>query len=334
MNHSKIILLSLIVFCFSGCNAQTTSQNNSLNLIASIPLPNVGGRIDHLTFDSKNKIVFVAALGNNSVEVVDLKSNKVIHTIKNLSEPQGLAFIPESNSLVIANGSNGACDVFNASTFQKTTSINLGDDADNVRYNAAEKKIYVGYASGGIAIIDATTFKLISQIKLSGHPESFQLDKSAKKIYVNVPDAHQIEVIDLSKNVVSEKWMMKQAKLNFPMALDETNHRLFIGCRHPAKLLVIDTQTGKTISFLNIDSDTDDVFYSSTNKEVYVSCGEGYVDVFTQADANSYKANGKIETKSGARTSLFITELNLLIVASPLAFSRQAALLIYNSKIE
>ena len=348
MKLSKIFLLSLIAFCFIACNAQTTFQNNPLNLVTTIPLPNVSGRIDHLTFDSKNKIVFVAALGNNSVEVVDLKSNKVIHTIKNLSEPQGLAFIPESNSLFVANGRNGACDVFsvgvhlnNTTTFQKTTSINLGDDADNVRYNAADKKIYVGYASGSIAIIDATTFKLIAQIKLSGHPESFQLDKSANlpagkagKIYVNVPDQHQIEIIDLSKNVVVDKWMLTEAKSNFPMALDETNHRLFIGCRHPSKLLVIDTQTGKTISSLNIDSDTDDVFYNSTNKEVYVSCGGGYIDVFTQLDANTYKANGKVETKSGARTSLFIPELSQLIVASPSEFTREATLLIYNTKFK
>ena len=334
MNYTKIFLPLLIVYSsfLSSCNAQTTPENNSLNLIATIQLPNVSGRIDHLTFDNKYKILFVAALGNNTVEVVDLKNKKVIHTIKNLSEPQGLAFIPEKNSLFVANGANGECDVFNATTFQKTASMNLGDDADNVRYDAINKRIYVGYASGGIAVVDATTFKIISQIKLSGHPESFQLDKSANKIYVNVPDEHQIEIIDLTKNVVVDKWIMTEAKSNFPMALDETNHRLFIGCRHPAKLLVIDTQTGKTISSLNIDSDTDDIFYSSTNKKLYVSCGGGYINVFTQLDANSYKTNGKVETRSGARTSLFIQELNQLIVASPATLTRKAALLIYNTK--
>jgi YVTN family beta-propeller protein len=334
-NYSKIFSLTLMIFsCFlNGCKGQTTAQNNSLNLTATILLPNVIGRIDHLTFDNKNKIVFVAALGNNTVEVVDLKSNKVIHTIKNLSEPQGLVFIPESNSLIVANGKNGECDEFSTTTFQKIASVNLGDDADNVRYDATDKKIYVGYASGGIAIIDATTFKLISKIELSGHPESFQLDKVAKKIYVNVPDQHQIEIIDLAKNVVAGKWIMTKAKANFPMALDETNHRLFIGCRHPAKLLVIDTQTGKTISSFDIDSDTDDIFYNKPNKEIYVSCGGGYIDIFTQLDANTYKENGKVETKSGARTSLFIPELNQLIVASPSEFTRQADLLIYNTKI-
>ncbi len=334
MKQPKLFFIVIICVCFllNGCNAQT--RNNSLKLIASISLPYVSGRIDHLSCDAKHQMIFVAALGNNTVEVVDLKNKKVIHTIKDLHEPQGVAFIPESNSLFVANGDNGECDVFNAETFQKITSLKVSGDADNVRYDVADKKIYVGYGSGGITIIDATTFKLITQIKLSGHPESFQIDKSEKKIYVNVPDEKQIEIIDLNKNVVTDKWKMNDATSNFPMALDEINHRLFIGCRHSPKLLIIDTQTGKTITSFSIDSDVDDIFYNITNREIYLTCGGGYIDVFKQTDANTYTANGKISTHSGARTSLFIPELNQLIVASPSGFNSNASasLLIYSIK--
>jgi YVTN family beta-propeller protein len=324
------IPIILVCFLFNACNAQP--QKNSLKLIATIPLPNVSGRIDHLSFDHKHQIIFVAALGNNTVEVVDLKNKKVIHTIKDLHEPQGVAFIPENNSIFVANGDNGECDIFNADSFQKITAIKLPGDADNVRYDAADKKIYVGYGNGGIAIIDATTFKLITEIKLSGHPESFQIDKSAKKIYVNVPDEKQIEIIDLEKNIVTDRWKMTEATSNFPMALDETNHRLFVGCRHPAKLLIIDTQTGKTISSFSTDNDADDIFYNRGSKEIYLSCGGGYVDVFKQTDANTYAANGKVSTHPGARTSLFIPELNQLIVASPSGLNSNHSLLIYDIK--
>lgn len=349
MKHPKffLIVIFFVCFLFNGCNAQP--QNNSLKLVATIALPTVSGRIDHLSFDAKHQIIFVAALGNNTVEVVDLKNKKVIHAIKDLHEPQGVVFIPDpasSGTIFVANGDNGECDVFNAETFQKITSIKLSGDADNVRYDAADKKIYVGYGNGGIAIIDlpagqagAATFKLITEIKLSGHPESFQIDKSAREIYVNVPDEKQIEVIDLNKNVVIDKWKLNQATSNFPMALDETNHRLFVGCRHPAKLLIIDMQTGKTISSFSIDSDTDDIFYNSSTKEIYVSCGGGYIDVFKQTDlptgqvgANTYTTNGKVSTHTGARTSLFIPELNQLIVASPSGFNSNASLLIYDIK--
>lgn len=317
---------------FNACSAQTLPQNNSLKLIATIPLPNVSGRIDHLSFDSKHQVIFIAAIGNNTVEVVDLKNKNVIHSIKNLSEPQGVIYIPESNSVFVTNGDNGECGVFNAQTLQKTISIILSGDADNVRYDSTEKKIYVGYGNGGIAIIDATTFKIISEIKLSGHPESFQIDKSAKKIYVNVPDEKQIEIIDLKKNLVTDKWKMTDATSNFPMCLDETNHRLFVGCRHPAKLLIINTQTGKTLVSLDIDNDVDDIFYDRAGKEIYLSCGEGYLDMVRQTDANMYVPDGKIPTYSGARTSLFIPELNELIVPSPSGFDNKAVLLIYNVK--
>lgn len=181
------------------------------------PYPALSGRIDHLSFDSKHQIIFVTALGNNTVEVVDLKNKKVLHSIKNLHEPQGVAFIPENNSIFIANGDNGQCDIFNADSFQKRNSIKLSRDADNVRYDAAEKKIYVGYGQGGIAVIDATTFKLITQIKFPGHPESFQIDKSAKKMYVNVPDEKQIVIIDLKTNSVIGNWKITDASANFPL---------------------------------------------------------------------------------------------------------------------
>ena len=337
MDNTKTILLAAVLFCFAaGCRAQ--SQTKSLQLIETIALQNITGRIDHLSFDRKNNLVYVAALGNNTVEVADLTNKKIVHSIKDLHEPQGLAFIPESNSLVVANGDNGECDMFDAATFQKTNSIQLGDDADNVRYDAVNKKIYVGYGNGGIAIIDAVIFKLINRIKLSGHPESFQIDKQENKMYVNVPDEKQIEVIDLTQNKIIAQWKNIGANANFPMALDETNHRLFIGCRRPSKLLVLDTETVKTIESLDIDGDTDDVFYNESSKEnlpggskIYVSCGSGYVDVFNQADANHYTADGSIKTNAGARTSLFIPALHRLVIAAPARINSNAQLMVYKT---
>jgi len=330
----KYFSITLITFCLcqNGCIAQTRDENNSLKLIATISLPNVSGRIDHLAFDPEHQLVFVAALGNNTVEVVDLMSKKVIHTIKNLDEPQGVLFIAENNSLIVANGGNGECDVFDAVSFQKLKTFKLSGDADNVRYDSTSKRIYVGYGNGGIAIIDAANFKQIADIRLSGHPESFQLDKAAKRIYVNVPDEKQIEVIDLDKNTVIDSWKMTEASSNFPMSLDEANHRLFIGCRHPAKLVVIDTRSGKPVTSIAIDSDVDDVFYDKTCEQIYLSCGGGSIDIIKQTDANTYSGNGNVSSYSGARTSLFIAERNLLIVASPSGLKRNTSLLVYKSK--
>jgi YVTN family beta-propeller protein len=325
----RVYLFISILFFLEGCEAQPAQNSQELSLINTISLPGVSGRIDHLAFDPRTQRVFVAALGNNTVEIVDLKTSKVIHSISQLSEPQGIAFIASNNSIVVANGGTGVCDVFNAVSFEKTNAIQLQGDADNVRYDSINSKIYVGYGDGGIAIIDAVTFKQVGDIKLEGHPESFQIDGVAKKIYVNVPGKQQIEVIDLDKNQVTDRWKMTEARSNFPMSLDVANHRLFIGCRRPAKLLVLDNQTGKLITSVETDSDVDDVFYDQPTKNIYMSCGGGYIDIIKQQSSESYQLSGKVSTKSGARTSLMIPQLRNLLVVSPKSISDPASLLIY-----
>lgn len=312
-----------------GCQAQPQVQGKSMSLIASIELPGVSGRIDHMAFDNLTQRIFVAALGNNTVEVVDLKNNKVIHSIANLSEPQGVVFIPERKAILVANAGNGRCDVFDAENFQKITSIQLSGDADNIRYDSIHKKIYVGYGDGGIAIVDAISFKQTGDIKLEGHPESFQLDISHKKIYVNVPDKQQVEVIDLEKQQVIDRWKITEARSNFPMYLDAVNRRLVIGCRRPARLLVIDTETGKTITSVETDSDVDDIFCDAKTGNLYLSCGGGNIDVIKRLSANNYQLSEKIVSKSGARTSLWISQLNRLVVASPKSLIEGAVLFVY-----
>jgi DNA-binding beta-propeller fold protein YncE len=328
----SFFITASVLWLLLSCSVAQTS-NNSLKLERTIDLPNVSGRIDHLAIDLKKQIVYIAALGNNTVEVVDLKLGKVIHTIKDLDEPQGIIYIPDNNSILVSNGGTGECIAFNADSFEKTGSVKLSGDADNIRYDATDKLIYVGYGNGGIAIIDARTFKNIKDIQFLGHPESFQVDKTAKKIYVNIPDERKIDVIDLENKPVTVQWDIPEAKANFPMALDEMNHRLFIGCRHPAKLLIVDTQTGKIISSFSINGDVDDIFYNPTTKEIYLSCGNGYIDTFKQTDKDSYTSNGTLSTHSGARTSLFIPELNKIIVASPAGFNGKASLLVYNTSL-
>jgi YVTN family beta-propeller protein len=337
-NQLKVILaITLFVnlnFLQSAIGqVKNTNVNVPLKLTSTITLPDVAGRIDHLAFVPKNQTIFIAALGNNTIEVVDLKIKKVIHTIKGLHEPQGIKYLTEGNIVFVANGAIGECDIYNADTYQLITSIKMpGGDADNVRYDITTGKIFVGYGDGGIAVIDAKTFKLLADIKLPGHPESFQLSADSKIIFVNVPDAQMLATIDLDKNLITNKWKIEVAKANFPMALDEINHRLFIGCRNPAKLLIINSETGNIIAQIDIDSDTDDVFYDNPSKQIYVSCGGGYVDVIKQNGPDKYEVTSRIESRSGARTSLFVPELNQLLVAAPARSGSEAQLMIYEKK--
>jgi len=302
-------------------------EENVLTLTGKITMPDLSGRIDHIAYDTNNHLAFVAALGNNTIEVVNIDTKQVVHTIKGLHEPQGVAYIPSLQRLVVANGDNGACIFFDAKNYTPLSSVDLKDDADNVRYDAASNLLYVGYGSGGIAIIDVNTMKQTASIPLDGHPESFQLSKKQNRIYINVPDADEIEVADLSSRSIIAKWKNTNASSNFPMTLDEENNRLFIGCRSPAALRMIDTQTGKDIHSIGCSGDADDVFYYAADSLVFVSAGKGFIDVF-KAGKELQHIN-HIETSSGARTSLLLSSQKTFLLAVPARSANPAALWTY-----
>jgi len=300
-----------------------------LRLIQTIPLRNVEGRIDHMAVDLKGQRLFVAALGNNTVEVLDLRAGKHIHSITGLHEPQGVGFISEFNKIFIANADGGACDVFDGSSFKLIKTIKFSDDADNIRYDATARRVYVGYGSGGLGIIDAASGDQLSTIKLEGHPESFQLEKSGPRIFVNIPTSQKIVIVDREKRATATVWTTSDATANFPMALDETHHRLFVGFRKPAKLTVFDTESGKVVTNLDSPGDADDIFYDGTRRRIYISGGDGFIGIIQQQDADNYKTLTKIPTASGARTSLFVPELSRLYLAVPHRGTQRAEVRVY-----
>src|SRR4029077_12715456 len=132
-----------------------------LRLIQTIPLRNVEGRIDHMAVDLKGERLFIAALGNNTVEILDLRAGKHIGTITGLHEPQGVGFVSEFKKLFVANAQSGACDIFDSSSLKLIKSVKFSDDADNIRYDATARRVYVGYGSGGLGVIDAASYDLL-----------------------------------------------------------------------------------------------------------------------------------------------------------------------------
>jgi YVTN family beta-propeller protein len=300
-----------------------------LRLERTIPLPGVKGRIDHLAFDADNQRLFVAALGNNTVEIVDLKNGKVAHTIGGLAEPQGVLYEPERKHLWIANGADGKVRIFDALTFQPLRSIELGDDADNIRRDAATRRIFVGYGKGGIAVFDPDGNK-VGDIKVDAHPESFQLEKNGPRMFVNLPGSQKVAVIDRLKSAVVTSWTTDDAQSNFPMALDEAAGRLFLVCRKPAVLLVLDTRSGAVVAKLPTVGDSDDVFYDQKYRRIYVSGGEGAIVVYQQNDADHYGEIAHLEAVKGGRTSLFVPELGRLFLAVRQVGENAAAIRVYD----
>jgi len=288
-----------------------------LNLKQTIVLPGVEGRIDHFAIDPAGGLLFVCALGNNTLEVIDLKKGERVHSIRCPGAPQGVAYSSGMNRLLVANDEGGICQLFDAESFRNIGEIDLKDDADNVRYDASAKRFYVGFGSGGLGIVSDQTGKLLGSIKLPAHPEAFEVEQGGKRVFVNIPTAREVAVADRERGEVVASWKTDGAFGNFPMALDASHHRLFIGCRLPSRLVVLDTDSGAVVAKLTIGGDIDDVFYDEKRHRLYAVCGAGEIDIIDQADANHYQVSSSIKTADGARTGLFVPEQNCLFVAVP-----------------
>jgi DNA-binding beta-propeller fold protein YncE len=303
-----------------------------LLLIQEIPLPNVAGRIDHFTFDAKRKRVMGAALGNNTVEVVDTFAGRDIQSITGASDPQGVAFAGELNRLFVASGADGKLRIYEGDSFKLLNTVDIGEDADNVRYFPAEKRVYVAYGGdeeGGLAVIDAPSGKRLEDVaKLDAHPESFQIASTKPLIYANIATKAKVVVIDRNTHKVTD-WPLKAGKANYPMALDEADHRLFVVTRKPAQLLVLDSEDGAMVANLPCVNDSDDLYYDPGRKRIYAPGGEGAIAVIQQVDADHYQSLAKIPTTIGARTGLWYEKRDRFYLAVPATSKQGAALWVY-----
>jgi hypothetical protein len=329
------LVLSVLLFSLSGAAQETlpTDESAPLVLVRIIPIPGVEGRFDHMAVDNQNGRVFASVYGNDSVEVIDTARGKRVHSIQEgFIKPQMVAYLPESNRIVVSSEGDGTCKILDADTYKLIDTVKFSDDADQLRYDRVAKRVYVAYGDGdesAIGVFDATTNKrLEGEFKVAAHPESFQLEEKGPKIFVNLASISQIAVIDRNTRKI-EKWKLQSAGTNFPMALDEAHRRL------PARLLVLDMDTGKEIASLPGAIDTDDMSFDSDRKRIYVTSGEGFIFVYQQIDPDRYERIAKILTAIGARTSAYTGQVgkhNSFYLAVPARANRGAELWVYETR--
>ena len=300
----------------------------ALTLSRTIALPGVQGRIDHMACDVKGERLFIAALGNGSLEVVDLAKAERVKSVAGLKEPQGVAFISAQATVAVACGADGTLRLFDAATLEEKGHVVAGEDADNVRLDAATGTLWVGVGEGSVAGFDAATLKKKGEVPLKGHPESFQLESGGPRIFVNVPGGFVgggglVAVGGRETGKVTATVELKDAGRNFPMALDSAAKRLYVVCRRPARLLALDTHTLAVVARADCIGDADEVFVESGRN--YVVGGDGAIDVF-EPKGESLVRLERVQTASGARTGLLVAERHALYVAVPAVGGRGAEL--------
>lgn len=336
---SGLALVALATFVTRPPNtavAQTPAREIlPLQLEEQIPVPSVAGRIDHFSADVKRKRLFVSALGNNSLEVIDVFAGRVIHSIEGLARPQGPLYVPGVDKLYVANAEDGKVRVYDGATYTLRKTIDFGEDPDNMRYDEASNRVFVGFGqeNGGIAMIDPKTDERVGEVfKTGGHPESFQVEASGGHIFVNVPDAgNVVESIDRKGGAVT-KWPLKGLRSNYAMALNEEDHRLFTITRKPPMLVVLDTQSGNEVARLRATGECDDVFFDASRKRIYVIGGEGMISVFQQNDRDHYKLLANVPSAVGVRTGFYYVKRDRFYVAVPAKGNEPAQIWTYEAE--
>src|SRR6266404_2421178 len=278
----------------TGALGDATLGPNSLSLESKIGLGDVRGRIDHLAMDAARQRLYVAELGNNSVGVVDLKERKLLRTLHGFREPQGIAYEPSTDTIYVASADDGSVHLLHGEDLTSAGAIELGDDADNIRIDTASHRVLVGYGKGSLAVIDPVRRQKVADIPLKGHPESFQMEPQGGRIFVNVPDANEIAVLEL--------------------AIDGERQQALVMFRHPAKLAAFNLRDGGMTHAVEACGDSDDLFVDAKRGLIYVSCGEGFLDVFA-AQADDFVRVTHLATAAGARTSLWVPQFDRLFLA-------------------
>ncbi len=323
---ASILIFALTLMATPVACAQENSAPPALLLDHAISLPDVRGRIDHLAIDPSHQRLAIAELENRSVDIVDVATGNLVHRITGVAEPQGVAFDSSNALLIVAARASGGLQLFDAHTFQPVASIALGEDADNVRIDPRNGHAIVGYGDGALALIDLSSKSVLTRIALPAHPEGFQIDPRTARVFVNLPDRHTIGAVDLDHASLLSTWRLPRLLWNYPLALDSDGSRVAVAFRGPARLVIFSPE-GAEIASAPTCGDADDLFFDSRRDRLYVACGGGAIDAFDMSGA-SPRALGRTKTSPGARTALFVPELDRLFVAARAEGQHQASILV------
>lgn len=309
--------------------AGTSLAEPALRVESRIALPGVAGRIDHMAVDVARKRLFVAEIGNDSLDVVDLAAGRRVGRVRGLAEPQGVGYAPQADLVAIANGGDGSVRFFRGAGLAPAGALALGSDADDVRSDPRTGNFVVGYGAGALAIIDPQQRSKTGEVRLAAHPEGFAIDGRTGRAFVNVPGAGEIAVIDLLATKQIARWRLPELRANFPIALDGAGTTLATVFRRPPRLVLIDPATGTPTARIEVCGDADDVFFDNQRRRIYVSCGAGFVDVFAAGPNGGYAPLSRVATAAGARTALYVAEFDRLYVAARAGLSgSDAAILV------
>jgi len=325
--------LTLVLVIWVMCGPAWAEE--PLRLAQTIPIPEVSGRLDHMTVDVEHQRLFVAAIESNTVEVIDVRNGRWAQSLPGFSKPQGVFYAPDSKKLFVANGTDGTCRTLDGETLALIHTEQLSLGADLVDYDRHAGQLYVGHGGkdagndyGEVSLIDGKTGVRTSGLQVNAHPGAILVSKG-REAFVTVPEKAQIVVVDRKTHAVEHTWTLAGGVRAVSVALDEQEHRLFVGTRNPPFIVVLDTRSGKEVARMPTVNTLDGLFFDSVTRRTYASGGEGFIDIQRQIDPDHYEVVAHVPTGPNARTSLFVPELARLFVAVPKTVDHSAEVRVF-----
>jgi YVTN family beta-propeller protein len=317
--------------------SQSQAQPPAIRFVKTIVLPGIFSKFDHLAFDATGNRLFVAATGNHSVEVIDLKTGKVQQSITGLGKPHGLAWVASNGSLYVADGSLAELRVYAGAPLALAAKIKLSGDADDMVYDEQSHLLFVGHGGSDaanpakIAVVDTEHFTLQANLDVATHPEALEIDPLSRRVFANIAGSNEVAVIGTDDKAIVGHWKLSRAADNVPLAFDGEHHLLFVACRTPGTLIALDAETGEELASLPAAGGADDLFYDPALRRVYLISGAGEVDAYQVDKAKELSPLGVLHTAAGAKTALFIPAQNLLYVGVPGTAKEPAEIRVYST---
>jgi DNA-binding beta-propeller fold protein YncE len=327
----------LVTFCCLGLAAGCQGASLALELISFTDLPDISGDLDHLAIDTAGQRLFLAAEDNGTLRIIDLKTRKLVRTVKGFNTPHSILYLPGVGELYVTDGSKSV-QILDSTTFQVKRTIATTLGADSIAVDPSQNRLFavtggkdVSMTSSAISEIDTKSAKLLREIPIeAAHVEAMALEKSGTRVFANVTDKNYLAVIDRPSGKIIARWPIREARENAPLAFDDANHRLFVVCRNPGKLVVLDSATGKSIASFATGAKADEVVYDGAHRRIYVAAGEGKIYVYQQVDADHYVQLPSVPSAPGAKTALLDPDAARLYVSvSPGEGKRGAKVLVY-----
>jgi hypothetical protein len=300
--------MKLVNFC-TACAALLLAASQvhaagpeTLVLVKTIPLKGVAGKLDHLAVDSKGERLFVANKPNNTLDIVDLKSSKLVKQIADQGKVSGVTYAEDLDMIYVGNGA-GVCNAFDGKDYKQVFST-PAPNADNVHYHSGNHMVYVGQDEI-LSELDAKSGEIKASINLPGAVHGFKIDKKAGKIYAVLTKPNLIAVIDIANHQVTEKFDLTISDAGSPIAQDAENGLLFVGCPKKQPMVVVfDSKTGKEVASVEIPAGIDDIHFDRRRQRLYASCSDSTLAVIEKS-GEKFEVVARLETPKDSRTCVW-----------------------------